>query len=65
MKLVLGISGVSGIFLVLWFLEKLFKEIEVFVVVFKNVYVVVLEEFNINFKNVMKDLWFSVIFFNE
>lgn len=65
MKLVLGISGVSGIFLVLWFLEKLFKEIEVFVVVFKNAYVVVLEEFNINFKNVMKDLWFSVIFFNE
>lgn len=65
MKLVLGISGVSGIFLVLWFLEKLFKEIEVFVVVFKNAYVVVLEEFNINFKNVMKDLWFSGIFFNE
>lgn len=56
MKLVLGISGASGIPLALRFLEKLPKEIEVFVVASKNAHVVALEESNINLKNAMKDL---------
>ncbi|GAA8680093.1 UbiX family flavin prenyltransferase [Helicobacter pylori] len=65
MKLVLGISGASGIPLALRFLEKLPKEIEVFVVASKNAHVVALEESNINLKNAMKDLRPSTIFFNE
>ncbi|WP_104747476.1 UbiX family flavin prenyltransferase [Helicobacter cetorum] len=65
MKLVLGISGASGIPLALRFLEKLPKELEVFVVASKNAHIVALEESQINLKTALKDLRPNATFFNE
>ncbi|AFI03600.1 UbiX family flavin prenyltransferase [Helicobacter cetorum] len=65
MKLVLGISGASGIPLALRFIRKLPKDIELFVVVSKNSLVVAKEEMQINLKSVIKKERSSITLFDE